>query len=58
MKPFGLQGGAPMEQQVPSTSASVLAGKAYETVRSTFWDRYLQTDVFAEQRYAEAAVAR
>ncbi|KPB87438.1 Uncharacterized protein AC504_2708 [Pseudomonas syringae pv. maculicola] len=54
----GLQGGSPMDPQVPSTSSSVPPGKPYATVHSTFWDRYLQTDIFNEQYYAERALTR
>ncbi|NAT22246.1 ADP-ribosylating toxin [Pseudomonas syringae pv. actinidifoliorum] len=58
MNPLGLRGGTPMETPVPSTSASAPAGKPYVTVRSTFWDRYLQTDMLNEQDYAETALTR
>ncbi|RMM34515.1 hypothetical protein ALQ80_05178 [Pseudomonas coronafaciens pv. oryzae] len=58
MKPLGLQGGSPMEPQVPSTSAFAPASKPYVAVRSTFWDRYLQTDIFNEQYYSDSALAR
>lgn len=54
----GLQGGSPMDVQVPSGSSSGAAGTPYVTVRSTFWDRYLQTDIFNEQHFAETALAR
>ncbi|KPW74399.1 Uncharacterized protein ALO76_04650 [Pseudomonas syringae pv. coriandricola] len=58
MKMPGLQGGSPMDGQALSSSTSAPVGKPYVTVRSTFWDRYLQTDIFNEQDYAEAALAR
>ncbi|WP_080337880.1 dermonecrotic toxin domain-containing protein [Pseudomonas syringae] len=54
----GLQGGAPMDVPMPSSSASTATGKPYVTVHSAFWDRYLQTDLFSEQHYAEVALAR
>ncbi|MCF5466143.1 dermonecrotic toxin domain-containing protein [Pseudomonas syringae] len=54
----GLQGGSPMDVQGPSGSSSGAAGTPYVTVRSTFWDRYLQTDIFNEQHFAETALAR
>ncbi|PIO93611.1 ADP-ribosylating toxin [Pseudomonas syringae] len=54
----GLQGGAPMDVPVPSSSASAVTGKPYVTIHSAFWDRYLQTDLFNEQHYAEVALAR
>ncbi|MCK9692777.1 dermonecrotic toxin domain-containing protein [Pseudomonas syringae] len=54
----GLQGGAPMDVQVPSSSTSAATGKPYVTVHSAFWDTYLQTDLFNEQHYAEMALAR
>ncbi|MBM0138583.1 ADP-ribosylating toxin [Pseudomonas cannabina pv. alisalensis] len=57
-KPLGLQGGSPMDPQVPSTSASAPTDKPYVTVRSTFWDRYLQTDILNEQGYSDTALAR
>ncbi|MCF5197680.1 dermonecrotic toxin domain-containing protein [Pseudomonas syringae] len=54
----GLQGGSPMDVQIPSGSASAPVGKPYATVGSSFWDRYLQTDIFNKQHFAETALAR
>lgn len=52
----GLSGGAPMD--AGALTISPPSTPAVATVQSAFWDRFMQLNLFDEQLYSEAALAR
>jgi hypothetical protein len=51
----GLSGGAPMDLAM---GPSGVVPRSFASVRSTFWDRFTQLNIFDEQLYSDAALKR
>ncbi|MDB5983990.1 MAG: hypothetical protein JWQ69_5005 [Pseudomonas sp.] len=58
--PLGLSGGSPMDPAGPSASMSVpsTSAKRIDTVRSPFWDTYMQFNLAEERRLSTLALHR